>query len=582
MTRQIGIEVASTAVRVACVEHHRARTQLVGWGEAPLPGGAVVDGGVAELEVVTQALLKAARAAKLRRHPLGSPLRARLAVAGLRAITRQVVMPPMSDAEAEAAARFQALEVVPFPPERTLLEVRRLAHQTSEAGVVMLLEAAHRDLVEPTVAAATGAGFVVDSVELSSSALVRSLARGPEGGAEAIVSVGAELTTLVVHEAGEIRFVRTIASGGATVTRALASTLDIPFEDAEAMKIRLGHVGGAGGVPAEAAAAARDASALLLSEIRSSISYYTSMAGSAEVTGVVLAGGGAVLAGMAERLQFQMAAPMVKRSCLEAVTRLRVDSEPSLLAERGAVAIGLALAPPARGRPGGLLPPEQADRRRSRNAGRAVLAGVGILLVGAAATGALRYEQVQRAERDVKSLTGSIDLLERALPAYDKVQALDATALTDEALARPLVSSEVDWPSVLAILARSTPSQVTTVGLTGSASTTATPTSAAATSATPTSATPTSATPTSATPTSAAATSASGSPVIGTLQLSLSSATYPGFQSWFDAIERSHYFQVVQYSGLTSSSAAVAFTAQVDLSDLAHASPLPELKGLTP
>lgn len=583
MRNQIGIEISSTAVRIASVARRRGRPQLVAWAEVALPPGAVADGGVVERDVVRGAVLEAARAAKVARRPLASPPRVRVAVSGLRAITRQIELPVMPDGELDAAARLQALEVVPFAPERTLLSTRRLAGDASGEGVSVLLEAAHRDLVEPIVATVTDAGFLVEAIELSSSALVRALAGGSGDGPEAIVSVGAELTTLVVHEAGEVRFVRTIAAGGAMVTRSLASTLDVPFEDAETMKVRLGAASSiAATVPAEAVAAARDASALLLSEIRSSVVYYASMPGSAEVGRVVLVGGGALLAGLAERLQFQMAAPVVGRSCLETLGRVRVAADPARVGLRGGVAVGLALAEASPKGASGLLPPEVLSLRRRQRLERVALAGVGVVVLAAGAGGAARYLQVRRAQQGLTSLATSIGVLQRDLPAYDKAQALEQAALADEQLAQPLVSHEVAWPAVLQALVNFTPPQVATVSLSGSAGASPGTPGSPAGGATPATATGAPASAGTASSPSVPASLPTPAEVLGTVNLSLSSASYPGFQAWFDAMDASRDFQVVQYSGLTSSTSTVNFTAQLDLTGLLHSARLQHFEGFTP
>ena len=99
----------------------------------------------------------------------------------------------------------------------------------------MLVAAAHRDLVDGVVAAAEKAGLIVEGVDLVSSALVRALG-DPSVAAErpeAIVSIGAGLTVVVVHQGGRPQFVRTIGTGGNAATAAVASALDLPLVDAE-------------------------------------------------------------------------------------------------------------------------------------------------------------------------------------------------------------------------------------------------------------------------------------------------------------------------------------------------------------
>ena len=55
-------------------------------------------------------------------------------------------------------------------------------------------------------------------------------------GAEAIVSIGGGVTVMVVHETGLPRFVRVLGLGGRLLTDAIARDLEIPFDQAEALK----------------------------------------------------------------------------------------------------------------------------------------------------------------------------------------------------------------------------------------------------------------------------------------------------------------------------------------------------------
>ena len=135
------------------------------------------------------------------------------------------------------------------------------------------MAATHRDLVDPLIEVATAAGLTPVSIEPTSSAIIRALfsAETAIDGPEAIVSVGADLTTVAVHENGVPHFVRTIAEGGDTITAAIAGVLDLPLADAESLKQNLD---GAAPHIHTAIGAARDAAMSLIGELRSSIDYY--------------------------------------------------------------------------------------------------------------------------------------------------------------------------------------------------------------------------------------------------------------------------------------------------------------------
>ena len=102
-------------------------------------------------------------------------------IAGLRAITREIDLPYVPDNEVDSAVRFHSEEVIPFPPDKTILSSQLLADYTSPEGAKMrrvLVAAAHSDLVEGVVAVAESAGLVVKGVDLVSSALVRAISDG--------------------------------------------------------------------------------------------------------------------------------------------------------------------------------------------------------------------------------------------------------------------------------------------------------------------------------------------------------------------------------------------------------------------
>lgn len=565
MTRRIGIEVTATSVRMVEVESGGSRTKVHAFGEATLPKGAIVEGAVADRAAVRRTVAACVKNANLERRRFGPPLEVWLSVAGLRAISREIVMPRVPDGDLDAAVRLQALDVIPFPEDETLLSARTLGTVAAPDGAELVrvhLAAAHRALVEPFVDVLGESGLVVKGVDLASSALVRALG-STEPGVEAIVAIGAELTTIVIHENGDPHFVRTIAGGGNAVTRAISAALDIPAPDAEQIKIRLGwSPTDAGRLPAEAVAAARDGSAPLLGEIRSSIDYFATLPGLPEVSRVVVTGGGSRLAGLVERLEYQVRVPVTTGSWLERVDTGRLSFDRVRADTVGAVAAGAAMTEPAGRKALDLLPPEVLVERKRARTTRSIQSAAAVVVLALLAGGALRFLQVRSAEHGVGNIKGEISYLEKQLPAYDKVQQQDDAIFTDSRIGLPIVSHEVNWPAVLAALARYTPASVSASGFTGS--TAVAPT--AATSAT----TGHAVAPPSALPTP--------SETVGTVSLSYSAPQYPSFKSWFDAMVASGRFEIVQYSGVSSSGHGVDFSAQLAVTGAIHTDRLGEFE----
>jgi len=53
---------------------------------------------------------------------------------------------------------------------------------------------------------------------------------------------------------------------------------------------------------------------------------------------------------------------------------------------------------------------------------------------------------------------------------------------------------------------------------------------------------------------------------------------YPAFQQWFNAMSDSGVFQIIQYSGVSSASSSVQFTAQLGITGTIHTSRLSEFQ----
>ena len=455
-TGRLGVEISSSAVRMAEVVVGRGRPELIRIGQVALPPRAVLDGVILDVAAVRVALERCIKEGGF------SAGDAHLGVVGLRAITRELAMPLVPDSEIDSAVRLQALDVIPFAIDKALISARPLEETVGANGLPerrVLVAAAHRDLVDPLIAIVTAAGLTPVSVEPTSSAMIRALFDPASAidGPEAIVAIGAALTNVAVHENGVPHFVRTIAEGGDAVTAAIASVLGVPVADAEAVKRGLDPSAPHTRV---ALGAARDASMSLIAELRSSIDYYATLPGRSPVRRVVVTGGGSCLYGFVEQLQQQLRLPVVQGSALSRIdcSRLNVPAEEiARLDSAVSVVVGLALPGAKDVKELDLLPPEVILRRKRKRVERAVvLVGI-VLVVAMAALGVLRFLKVHNAENQVAGLQRQIAYLKTQIPKYDKVQQERAEILGLAAISNPIVQDEVYWPGVITALAHATP-----------------------------------------------------------------------------------------------------------------------------
>ncbi len=453
-SKRVGLEISNSAVRVAELTVSGGRPKLVNLGQVRLPPRAVVDGAIVDLPAVVNAIQRCLSEGNF------SAKEVHLGIAGLRAITRELDMPHVPDSELDAAVRLQALDVIPFPVDKTVMSARPLEELTGPDGTAIrrvLLAAAHRDLVDPLLEAVEAAGLTPLSIDLTSTALIRALydPATSAGGPEAIVAIGAGLTTVIVHEAGVPHFVRTIAEGGDTITAAIAGALDLPIDDAEATKRNLDQ---SGPHIRAAAAAANEAATSLITEIRSSVEYYSTLPGRSEIRRVTLTGGGSRLSGLLERLQQNLRAQVVRGSAL---SRIETSLSPEEIANRDplcAVVIGLALREPSGVKPLDLMPPEILERRKRARNDRVLIAVAALIVLAMIGGGVLRYLTVHNAQNKVATLQVEISNTRQAITHYDVAQQKYVEVTTDQSLLTPIVANEVNWPAVLNKVATFTPS----------------------------------------------------------------------------------------------------------------------------
>jgi len=532
----VGLDIGTSAVRAAELDISHSPPTLISYGQVGLPPGSLVDGEIQDTLSVAEAITR------LWLNGRFSTKSVIVGIAGLRAITREIDLPFVPDGEIDSAVRFQSEEVIPFPPDQTILSSQVLADYTSPEGDKMrrvLVAAAHVDLVHGVINAVERAGLTVEGVDLVSSALVRAIGDPDQTDEpEAIVSVGTGLTVIVVHQQGRPQFVRTVGSAGNSTTEAISAALGIPVTDAEGLKRRIGEEG----VQQQTAELASQASmADLVGEIRNSIQYFASLPGRPPICRVLVTGGGSALHGLVEMLEAQVRLPVLAVSPLARLDTSRLDLSDRQAEEVGPVLstpIGLALSEPDKAvKKFNLLPPEVAQRARMKRLQQRTLVGCAAVLVLLLAFGASKIFQVHNAKNSVNALQTSINTLNTQVPKYDVVVAANTAYTAGITRRASVLNSAIDWPLVLNNFISITPAKAQVQTFNG-ATTAAVPGSSSASGATATTA-PSgagAAGPTASTPTTSAA--------IGTVQ---SGVTGPGpslsiSEAWINAIAGSQLF----------------------------------------
>ena len=454
----VGLDIGTSAVRAAELDLSKDTPVLMTYGQVGLPPGSVVNGEIRDPSSVAEAITKLWTNGQFSKTPVV------VGIAGLRAITREIELPYVPDDEVASAVRFQSEEVIPFPPDQTILSSQVLADYTNDEGAKVrrvLVAAAHADLVNGVIDVVERAGLTVNGVDLISSALVRAIGTHGDGSQpEAVVSIGAGLTVVAIHQGGRPQFVRTIGSGGNTTTAAISAALDVPLLDAESIKCQMS---GPSTQQQAAARAAQPSMADLVDEIRNSIQYFASLPGRMPVTRIVVTGGGSGLPGLTELLASQVGIPVSTASPLDRVDVSGLSLAPAQIDDVARVLgtpIGLALPEPDGSvKKFNLLPEEVAKRIRMRDIERKTIMGAGVVVALLILFGGVRFLQIHNAQSSIDGLQSNIASLNAQVPKYDLVVAANNAYAAGVSRRKAVLGAAVDWPAVLAESVRITPAQ---------------------------------------------------------------------------------------------------------------------------
>ncbi len=356
MSVTVGVDIGGTAVRAAALDTRRRGRTLTRYATMPLPRGAVVAGEIVDEGAVGEAVAALFRQAKLptRRVVVGT--------ANQRLVVRRVDVPRMGEEELVEALPYQVQDSIPLAVEDALLDFVPLEPFVTPEGepmLAILVVAIHRDAVGAILRALAAAHVEPAAIDLQPFALVRAafgIEPAFERPREAIVDIGASVTQVVIGRGGVAEFVRLLPRGGDDFTEVLVKGAGLPWDHAEERKREVGVV------PPRAedddsGEEARDEEAVLrrlltreadglVEEVKGSVSFHLSQGGEGGLTRLLVAGNGARLPHLANRLSAALGVPVRPVKVLEHIDLGRVglgeqamlDAQPVL-----PTAVGLAL-----------------------------------------------------------------------------------------------------------------------------------------------------------------------------------------------------------------------------------------------
>lgn len=317
----LGVDVGTGAIKVAEVRRSGRGIELVRYGIAATPAGAVEEGTILDDGAVAASLAALLRSARIRQR------QAVVSINGPNVLARILRLPPIPEEEVKEAIRWEAERHLPFPVEEAVLDAQ-VVGEVTEGGqrqLEVLLAAAPEAMAMTSLRVLEGAGLRAAAIELSALAMVRALTMRALPDTVAMVNLGASTTEVAIVRAGVPQLTRTLAEGVGNLLRGMAAA----------------SAGGAA-VPAAALSGVLDT---LTTQLRRSFDFYRAQYGGRPVDRILLCGGGAHAGSLDRHLALEMEIPVAVASPLDGIhLSRRLDAETvERVAPQLVTAVGLAL-----------------------------------------------------------------------------------------------------------------------------------------------------------------------------------------------------------------------------------------------
>lgn len=304
----IGLDISSTSVKLLELKQSKQGHKVVSYVVEPLPANAVNEKNLQDVEVVGEAIRRAMKRAETRTKT------AALAVPSAMVITKVITMPQsLREHEMEAQIQLEADQYIPYPLEEINLDFQVLGPSAEQDDLVdVLLAASRSENVEDRTAAAEIGGLSVKVVDVepytmeSSFTLIEDqIIDSGNDKTVAVVDIGATMTSLSVLRDKTLIYTREQPFGGKQLTEEIMRRYGLSYEDA-------GRVKRTGGLPENYEPEVLEPfKQLVVQQVNRFLQFFFSGDKNDYVDQIVLAGGSAVIPGIAELIEQRIGTPTI-------------------------------------------------------------------------------------------------------------------------------------------------------------------------------------------------------------------------------------------------------------------------------
>jgi type IV pilus assembly protein PilM len=336
----IGLDIGSGLVKVAVIDHSKGLPELQKVVVEPVPADAIVEGEVMDNALVILAVQNALAAAAAQTK--GAHIVA--AVGGANVIVRKIVIDRSKIAELRETMQWEAEQIVPFDTSSISLDYQVLDPEGDSSEMSVLLAVAKRDLIDARVQLLRDAGLEAKVIDVEAFALHNAFEFNHADamrGTVALVNIGNDVCNISILDDGVPVLSRDSTVGVRRLREDLQRDARMTTDDADSALVATGA-----STPALENVVHRRGEELA-KEIERTGTVAQSLSRTVRpIREVYIAGGGARVTGLAERLAGLLRIPVRPVNPLlnlAVAEGALADVNPEEVAALLALPVGLAL-----------------------------------------------------------------------------------------------------------------------------------------------------------------------------------------------------------------------------------------------
>lgn len=229
----VGVDIGSSAVKVAALKRTGNSYQLESLGIEYLPPDCIVDGVIISKLPVADAINRIFKSKGIHNKQIAT------SISGSSVIVKKIALPAQMEEEVEESIQWEAEQYIPFDIADVNLDYQIVGNTPEGNRLEVILVAAKREKIADQTSVVSMAGKVCRIVDIDAFALqnVYEINYDPQPtNVVALLNVGSAVMNVNIVRGREFLFTRDIAMGGNHYNDFLQKELNISFEESENYK----------------------------------------------------------------------------------------------------------------------------------------------------------------------------------------------------------------------------------------------------------------------------------------------------------------------------------------------------------